>query len=167
MLRRRNGLHNLNNPMHMIRHHNRFMQLDPHKVRGNANPTFASNPAKGRRLNLFPLHISENTSFEVRTNSHEIQSRSRIVAIFQTRGWRQIPPPMAQHAAPLQSRFADSYFKRAPISTSSSGNPASTGRPSGPTDAATIIPFDSTPRNFRGAKFTTTATFRPINFSGS
>jgi hypothetical protein len=59
------------------------------------------------------------------------------------------------------------YFNLAPISTSSSGNPANTGRPSGPTDAATIIPFDSTPRNFRGAKFTTTATFRPINFSGS
>ena len=34
-------------------------------------------------------------------------------------------------------------------------------------DAATIIPFDSTPRNFLGARFTTTATFRPISFSGS
>src|SRR5262249_45448709 len=59
------------------------------------------------------------------------------------------------------------YFNLDPISTSSSGNPASTGRPSGPTAAAMIIPFDSTPRNLRGARFTTTATFRPINFSGS
>src|SRR3989442_1253809 len=36
------------------------------------------------------------------------------------------------------------YFKRAPISTSSSGKPARTGRPSGPTEAAIIIPLDST-----------------------
>jgi len=35
------------------------------------------------------------------------------------------------------------------------------------TEAATIMPLDSTPRNLRGARLTTTATLRPINFSGS
>ena len=34
-------------------------------------------------------------------------------------------------------------------------------------EAATIMPFDSTPRNFRGARFTTTTTLRPTSFSGS
>ena len=58
------------------------------------------------------------------------------------------------------------YFSRDPTSTSS-WKPASTGRPSGPTEAATIIPFDSTPRNLRGARFVTTTTFRPISAVGS
>src|SRR6266852_6281653 len=58
------------------------------------------------------------------------------------------------------------YFNRAPTSTSSR-KAVRTGRPSGPTEAATIMPLDSTPRSLRGARFTTTATLRPINFSGS
>src|SRR5262249_16459781 len=59
------------------------------------------------------------------------------------------------------------YFRRAPISTSSSGKPARTGRPSGPTAAAMTMPLDSTPRSLRGARLTTTATLRPMSFSGS
>src|SRR3974377_221998 len=47
------------------------------------------------------------------------------------------------------------YFSRAPSSTSS-WKPASTGRPSGPTEAATIIPFDSTARNFLCARIVMT-----------
>jgi len=60
----------------------------------------------------------------------------------------------AQQAAPLQevpatkSNISLPYFKRAPISTSSSGNlrepDGLRGRPMRPT----IMPFDSTPRNF-------------------
>jgi hypothetical protein len=41
------------------------------------------------------------------------------------------------------------YFSLAPTGTSSR-NPASTGLPSSPTEAATIMPFDSSPRNLRG-----------------
>ena len=33
-------------------------------------------------------------------------------------------------------------------------------------EAATIIPFDSSPRNFRGARFTTITTLRPTSVSG-
>ena len=58
------------------------------------------------------------------------------------------------------------YFRRAPTSTSS-WKPVRTGRPSGPTEAATIMPLDSTPRSLRGARFTTTATLRPMRDSGS
>src|SRR5256885_7451325 len=50
---------------------------------------------------------------------------------------------------------AKTYLSRAPISTSSSGKPARTGRPSGPTEAAMIMPLDSTPRSLRGARLTT------------
>ena len=56
------------------------------------------------------------------------------------------------------------YFSRAPTGTSSR-NPASTGAPSGK-DAATIMPFDSTPRSFRGCRFVTTTTLRPTRSSG-
>jgi hypothetical protein len=60
----------------------------------------------------------------------------------------------------------EGYFSLAPTSTSSA-KLASTGRPSGPMLAATIMPFDSTPRSLRGARLTTTTTFRPIRDSGS
>jgi hypothetical protein len=58
------------------------------------------------------------------------------------------------------------YFRREPISTSSR-KAARTGRPSGPTEAAMIMPLDSTPRSLRGARLTTTATLRPMRDPGS
>jgi hypothetical protein len=36
-----------------------------------------------------------------------------------------------------------------------------------PTEAATIIPFDSRPRNFLGCRLATITTLRPMSFSGS
>src|SRR5882724_10067554 len=56
------------------------------------------------------------------------------------------------------------HFNRAPIGMSSR-KPANTGLPPS-TDAATIMPFDSTPRSLRGARFATITTIRPINCSG-
>src|SRR5271169_3339886 len=61
---------------------------------------------------------------------------------------------------------APSYFSLAPTGTSSR-NPARTGTPSSPRDAATIIPCDSNPRSLRGARLATITTLRPISFSGS
>src|SRR5215471_3306500 len=58
------------------------------------------------------------------------------------------------------------YLSFAPMGTSSR-NPASTGLPSSPTDAATIIPLDSRPRSLRGWRFATNTTLRPISVSGS
>src|SRR3974390_467747 len=69
-------------------------------------------------------------------------------------------------AAMLRPYKCSDYFRRAPTSTSS-WKPARTGRPSGPTEAAMIMPLDSTPRSLRGARLTTTATLRPIRASGS
>src|ERR1700731_5171043 len=57
------------------------------------------------------------------------------------------------------------YLSRVPNGTSSR-KLASTGLPpSG--EAATIMPFDSNPRNLRGARFATITTLRPISVSGS
>ena len=58
------------------------------------------------------------------------------------------------------------YFSLAPFGTSSP-KVARTGRPPSPTEAATIIPFDSTPRILRAWRLTTTTTFMPTSFSGS
>src|SRR5712691_6804429 len=56
------------------------------------------------------------------------------------------------------------HLSRAPIGTSSR-KLASTGiSPS--REAATIIPCDSTPRSFRGTRFATITTLRPISSSG-
>src|SRR5208283_3566711 len=56
------------------------------------------------------------------------------------------------------------YFNLVPTGTSSR-KPASTAfPPSG--DAATIMPFDSSPRSFLGARLATITTFLPINNSG-
>jgi hypothetical protein len=57
------------------------------------------------------------------------------------------------------------YFNLAPIGTSSR-KLASTGFPPS-IDAATIMPFDSNPRNLRGARFATMTIFRPISVSGA
>jgi hypothetical protein len=65
----------------------------------------------------------------------------------------------------LLSSAPNTYLSFAPFGTSSL-NVASTGRPSGPTVAATIIPFDSTPRSFRGWRFVTRTTFIPTTCSG-
>src|SRR2546430_12043401 len=87
---------------------------------------------------------------------------------------------LAQHAAPLQGKKTSPtrgstltvrqeclcYLRRAPTSTSS-GKAARTGRPSGATEAATIMPFDSTPRGFRGAGFTTPTHFLADGAFGS
>ena len=53
------------------------------------------------------------------------------------------------------------YFNLVPRGTSSK-KLASTGFPPS-SDAATIIPFDSSPRSLRGARFATITTLRPIN----
>ena len=60
----------------------------------------------------------------------------------------------------------DCYFSRAQSGTSSR-NPASTGTPSSPSEAATIMPCDSSPRSLRGARLATITTLRPMSFSGS
>src|SRR5882757_6859507 len=57
------------------------------------------------------------------------------------------------------------YFNLAPTGTSSK-NPANTGLPPS-SDAATIIPFDSSPRSLRGARLATITTLRPTSGSGS
>src|SRR5208283_5421622 len=55
-------------------------------------------------------------------------------------------------------RIDQPHLRRAPTGTSS-WNPTSTGLPPS-TDAATIIPFDSMPRSFRGCKLATITTLR-------
>jgi hypothetical protein len=50
---------------------------------------------------------------------------------------------------PMSTYAQHFYFSFAPTGTSSR-KPASTGLPSSPTDAATIMPFDSSPRSLRG-----------------
>ena len=57
------------------------------------------------------------------------------------------------------------YFRREPTGTSSR-KPASTGLPPS-SEAATIMPCDSSPRNLRGCRLATMTTLRPINDSGS
>src|SRR2546427_11285180 len=72
-----------------------------------------------------------------------------------------------QLAKPTRQRQPSAvvYFNLVPTGTSSR-KLASTGfPPSG--EAATIIPFDSSPRSFRGARFTTMTTLRPISVSGA
>ncbi len=56
------------------------------------------------------------------------------------------------------------YFSRAPTGTSSR-KAASTGAPPS-SEAATIMPFDSIPRSFRGCRLATITTLRPTSFSG-
>src|SRR5437867_11733878 len=57
------------------------------------------------------------------------------------------------------------YFNLVPTGTSSR-KLHSTGFPPS-ADAATIIPFDSNPRNFLGARLATITTLRPISVSGA
>jgi len=70
-------------------------------------------------------------------------------------------PPAAVRASPLRSR----YLSLVPTATSSKNAASTAFPPSGA--AATIIPFDSSPRSFRGARLATTTTFRPIRASGA
>src|SRR5436190_16239025 len=64
----------------------------------------------------------------------------------------------------MRMRIRELHFKRAPGSMFSR-KPASTGGPSG-SDAATIMPRDSSPRSLRGARFATMITLRPTSCSG-
>src|SRR5579864_6807685 len=68
-------------------------------------------------------------------------------------------------AEPRSVGFRPDYFNRAPTGTSSR-KLASTGFPPS-SDAATIIPFDSMPRSFRGARLATITTLRPTRVSGA
>ena len=61
-------------------------------------------------------------------------------------------------------RIGQSHFRRAPTGVFS-GNAASTGGPPS-SDAATTMPFDSTPRSLRGSRLATMATLRPTSSSG-
>ncbi len=61
-------------------------------------------------------------------------------------------------------RIDQPHLRRAPTGMSS-WKPASTGLPPS-TDAATIIPFDTTPRSFRGSRLATITTLRFTNCSG-
>ena len=84
--------------------------------------------------------------------------------------WGQSPPAVPVEQGSNCFDFLDSdeccsYFNFAPTGTSSK-KPANTGLPPS-SDAATIIPFDSRPRNLRGARFATITTLRPISVSGA
>jgi hypothetical protein len=57
------------------------------------------------------------------------------------------------------------YFSLVPTGTSSKKLHSTGFPPSG--EAATIIPFDSSPRSLRGARFATMTTLRPIKDSGA
>ena len=70
--------------------------------------------------------------------------------------------PAACPASQTRPGF-DPYFNLAPTGTSSR-KLASTGFPPS-SEAATIIPFDSRPRSFRGARFATITTLRPTKVS--
>jgi hypothetical protein len=60
---------------------------------------------------------------------------------------------------------AGDYLSLVPFGTSCL-KVASTGLPSGPAEAATTIPFDSTPRSFLGSRFATSTIFMPTRSSG-
>ena len=61
-------------------------------------------------------------------------------------------------------RIDDRHFNRAPTGISSR-KLASTGLPPS-IDAATIMPFEVSPRNLRGCRFATITTLRPTSASG-
>ena len=63
------------------------------------------------------------------------------------------------------TRNGFNYLSLAPLGTSSL-KVTRTGRPSSPTEAATIMPFDSTPRSLRGCRLVTSTTFMPTSCSG-
>ncbi len=86
-------------------------------------------------------------------------------------------PPKCCHldrslAASCEAQWRDlllchrDYFNRDPSATSSP-NVASTGLPPSPSDAASNIPCDSSPRILRGARFVITTIRRPTNSSGA
>src|SRR6266849_2524417 len=54
------------------------------------------NPAETGEPYLFVFNIAKNAPLKVRTDRHEIQARRRIVAVFQSRCWRQVVPPGAK-----------------------------------------------------------------------
>src|SRR5690348_462964 len=60
----------------------------------------------------------------------------------------------------MRVRIDQHYFSRAPMGTSSR-KLARTGWPLSPTEAATIMPFDSMPRSLRGWRLATITTFMP------
>jgi len=167
---------NLDDPVHVVRHDHKGVQIDMGKVRWNRNPTRVHNLPKSGQFNFGRSDAAKNTSLHLCANRDEIQSWSGIIAALQpNRLMPRVKPITIAHvihlgvwgAACCAPTKTTVYFSLAPISTSSSGKPARTGRPSGPTEAAMIMPLDSTPRNLRGARLTTTATLRPISFSGS
>src|SRR5687768_6518818 len=77
-----------------------------------------------------------------------------------------VPIVVKRLAVNMAMRIDEGHFKRAPILTSSK-NVAIAGVSSSVSEAAQIIPWDSRPRIFRGLRFATTTTLRPISFSGS
>jgi hypothetical protein len=77
-----------------------------------------------------------------------------------------VPVVVELLAVDMAMRIDKDHFNRAPTFTSSR-NVAIAGESSSTSDAAQIIPCDSRPRIFRGYRFATTTTLRPMSFSGS
>ncbi len=141
-------------------------------------PAFANDFPESDPLDARVFDLAEDTSVVFGADRYVINSRHGIIAIGQAQGFvawvesfirsHHISNTLLNWGAAVLRPYMASlrYFRRAPTSTSSA-KPARTGRPSGPTEAATIMPFDSTPRSLRGARFTTTTTLRPMRDSGS
>jgi len=100
--------------------------------------------------------------FEMRVGINE----QRKTLATDSRGYSRIKSETKQDPCPSVKIRGLFHFKRAPTGTSSR-NPASTGKPLSPTEAATIMPFDSKPRSLRGWRFTTRTTLRPTSDSGA
>ena len=77
-----------------------------------------------------------------------------VVSVLTAAGGRTVLA-MTQHDANCMRRWAQL------------ARVARTGRPCSPTEAATIMPFDSMPRILRGRRLVTTTTFLPTNVSGA
>ena len=74
-------------------------------------------------------------------------------------------PSDVSKLCPSDAKLRPLYFSLAPTGTSSK-KAASTGFPPS-SDAATIMPFDSSPRSLRGARLATITTLRPTSVSGA
>lgn len=117
------------------------------------------------------LHGKSRSSNDLKSSRRERQklaqdkfARERANVVLGTLPKSDAAPEGQQN--PADPDPADpAYFSLAPRGTSSR-NPASTGLPSG-SEAANSIPFDSSPRILRGARFATMTILRPISFSGS
>src|SRR5579864_6796626 len=78
------GSHNLNDPVQVIGHNHKTMQINSSKMQRNRCPAFANNAPKRGQVNARLDNSAKDAPLVIGTEGHEVKPWSRVISMLQS-----------------------------------------------------------------------------------